>query len=262
LSLSEALALVRSGRVAALPTPNAARTALRELTADAAVHPSWRERVRHHLVGAADAQWPSPQAALEFCADLDAAAGQIPQEGWDRLRVPLAMMDMPLPQVFQAITAMARAAGARRYQSWFGVKPPPSAQVPWDPAGPWHQATQQYVCAVALAFAGPLRALLRHPYGHVPPPDDVVYGILPVAGRRSHRSIWTYTPLGLRIHPVAYPRPWGIDSVASCTQLVRCVRSTRRYPSPSASTGFRSPSACTGPIRSARSHPRPRPASS
>lgn len=211
LSLSEALVLVRSGRVAAPPTPDAARTALRELAADAAVHPSWRERMRHHLVGAADAQWPSPQAALEFCADLDAAAGQSPQEGWDRLRVPLAMMDMPLPRVFQAVAAMARAAGA--YQSWFGVQPPPSAQMPWDPAGPWHQATQQYVCAVALAFAGPLHALLRHPYGQVPPPDDVVYGIAPVAGRRSHRSIWTYTPLGLRIHPVAYPRPWGVDPV-------------------------------------------------
>jgi hypothetical protein len=213
LSLVEALALVRSGRVATVPTCAAARGALKELVADPAVHTSWRERLRGHLVDAADAGWPSPEGCLEFCTDLHAAAGQGPQQEWDRLRVPLTMMDMRLPQVFHAIDAMARAADVKKYQSWFGVQPPEGAQSPWDAAGPWHQAAQRYVFAVALALAGPLRGLLRHPYGEIPLAADVVYGIPPVPGRRSYRSIWTYTSAGLRIHPVTYPRPWGTEAV-------------------------------------------------
>jgi len=213
LSLSEALALVRSGSTTAVPTRQEARVALQELAADAVVHASWRERMRHHLVEAADSGWPSPQTCPEFCSDLHAAAGGGPIEMWDRLRVPMAMMDMPLPQVLQAIAAMARAAGVQRYASWFGVQPPEGTQSPWDAAGPWHHAAQQYVFAVVLAFAGPLRDLLRHPYGQIPPADDVVYRVPPVPGRRSFRQMWTYTPHGLRIQAVTYPRPWGTEPV-------------------------------------------------
>ncbi|MFE2640154.1 hypothetical protein ACFXKF_36320 [Streptomyces scopuliridis] len=212
LSLGEALALVRSDRAATVPTGTQARQALLDLAADTAVHPSWRARFRGHLVGAAESAWPTPEDCARVCADLHAAAGQGPQLEWDRLRVPLAMRDMPLPQVIQAIGAMARAAGVKRYEGWFGVQPPEDAAGE-GARGPWQEAAQQYLFAVVLAFAGPLRALVRHPYREVPPAADILYGAPPLPSRRSHRSLWSYTPSGLRIHRLTYPRPWGTEAV-------------------------------------------------
>ncbi|MER5372578.1 hypothetical protein [Streptomyces sp. NPDC002553] len=212
LRFGEALALVRSGSTSTTPSIEDARRALQHVAASADVHPTWRERMRHHLVMAADPDWPAPQTALDFCADLCAAAGQPPLNE-ARLHLPFTMTDVPLPQLVHSITAMARAAGVRRYQTWSGIQPPASEQAPRESRGPWHQATQQYVFAAALAFAGPLHDLLQHPYGEVPPTGDVVYGLSRVAGRRSQCRIWTYTPLGLRVQPVAFPRPWGIEPV-------------------------------------------------
>ncbi|MEV6421806.1 hypothetical protein [Streptomyces sp. NPDC051662] len=212
LSLGEALALVRSGRAATIPTGAQARQALRDLAADAAVHPSWRARFRDHLVNAAESAWPTAEDCVGVCTDLHAAAGHGPQPEWvEYLRVPFPMMDMPLPQVFQSIGAMARAAGVKRYQCWFGVQPPegPPGE---GAAGPWQEAAQQYLFAVVLAFAGPLRALMRHSYGEAPSATDILYGAPPLPGRRSHRRLWSYTPSGLRIDLLTYPRPWGAEA--------------------------------------------------
>ncbi|MER0476995.1 hypothetical protein ABR737_01250 [Streptomyces sp. Edi2] len=213
LSLSEALALVRSGSLTEPVTADAARQALRAVVADASVHDSWRERFRGWLVGAAADDWPTPQVCVEFCSDLHALAGESEVLDPERLRVPMAMTDMLLPQVQRAIGDMARLAGRRSYQNWFGVQPPCGAGRIWEAEGPWHAASQRYVFAVAAALDGPLRPLLRHGFGVLSAVPDVVYGIRPVAGHRSQRTMWIYTPDGLRIRSVPYPRPWGTEAV-------------------------------------------------
>ncbi|WP_274036599.1 DUF6292 family protein [Streptomyces sp. MMBL 11-1] len=212
LSLGEALALVREGRAATRPTRAQARAALQALAGEPTLHPSWRARLRDHLVRAADPHWPSAEDCAGIGSDLHAAAGSTAQPHWPRLCVPLAMRDLPLPQVRQAMGDMARVAGETRYQDWVGVQPPqggPDGTL----SGPWSEATGRFAFAVILAFTGPLHDLLHHPYGVVPPMVDVLYGAPPVAGRRSHRSLWTYTACGLRVERLPYPRPWGTGPV-------------------------------------------------
>ncbi|MEO3976727.1 hypothetical protein [Streptomyces sp. CAU 1734] len=162
-----------------VPSPDQARSVLRELAEAAGVSVSWRERIRHHLVGADRDGWPGLVHAAELREDLYLLAGATPPSH-DVPAVPAAFEHFPLAVLHEA----ARRSG------------------------------DAFAAAALCVLGGPLRHLLRHPYGQPPRLNDVVYRSRTAPTTAPRRRLTVESPDGLHIQDVFYPRPWGTQDVA------------------------------------------------
>ncbi|WP_432156117.1 hypothetical protein [Streptomyces sp. bgisy153] len=162
-----------------VPGPDQARAALQDLAEAGDVSVSWKERVRRHLAASGRDGWPGPAHAAELREDLHRLAGVIVPDH-DLPVVPAPFEHFPL--VF-----LHRAA---------------------------REGREAFVLAAACALAGPLRHLLRYPYGQPPRLDDVVYRSRKAPTTAARRRLTVDTPDGLHFQDVYYPRPWGAYDVA------------------------------------------------
>ncbi|MFF4933315.1 hypothetical protein ACFY2H_31155 [Streptomyces griseofuscus] len=161
------------------PSPDQARAVLRDLAEAAGVCVSWRERIRHHLAGADRDGWPGQVQAAELREDLHLLAGATPPSH-DMPAVPAAFEHFPLTALHQAASGSGEA----------------------------------FAAAALCALGGPLRHLLRHPYGQPPRLDDVVYRSRTAPTTAPRRRLTVETSDGLHFQDVFYPRPWGTQDVA------------------------------------------------
>lgn len=173
--LSYAKALETARRA---PGPEQARAALRDLTGDNAVSVSWRERIGYHLAAADESGWPSARHTAELRDDLHLLAGAVAPAD-DLPCVPGAFVHFPLAFLHRAVT----------------------------------QGQDAFAWAAAGALAGPLRHLLRHPYGQPPRLDDVVYRSRKAPTDAPRRLVTVDTPDGLHFADLPYPRPWGTQDI-------------------------------------------------
>ena len=198
LSYSQARELALAEQT--MPTAQYARAALRELAADPGVAETWRERIRWHLVQAAEPHWPAPALIAEFTADLAAAAGiRPPDEGAATAPVLLQHTWMPHLRVALAAVDGRRNLAAMRGW-WLGT----IRSASWSPADPAHRAAQQFAYAACTSLAGPLRPLLRSRYGVRPPSSDAHYRLLPEDGAVRPA---VFDDDGLWLGQLPYPRP-------------------------------------------------------
>ncbi|MFE1190070.1 hypothetical protein [[Kitasatospora] papulosa] len=160
-------------------TPGQAHAVLRDLAECGGVSPSWHERIRHHLDAASREGWPGPAHAAALCEDLHLLAGA-PVPEHDLLVVPAAFEHFQLVFLHRAVL----------------------------------EGREAFAAAALCALGGPLRHLLRHPYGQPPRLDDVVYRSRKAPTTAPRRRMTVETPDGLHVQEVFYPRPWGTQNVA------------------------------------------------
>ncbi|MFJ6752578.1 DUF6292 family protein [Streptomyces sp. NPDC091266] len=155
--------------------PDQARKTLRELTEADDIAVSWRDCLRGHLAAADHADWPTMEDAVALCEDLYRLAGA-PAPAEVLPDIPPALRYFPLDQLRDALKK--------------GSAP-------------------DYLCAGIAALTGPLRHLLRRPYGSRPQQDDVTYQVRKAAMSPSRRQVTVHTVDGLHIEDIPFPRPWG-----------------------------------------------------
>ncbi|MEU4077643.1 hypothetical protein [Streptomyces venezuelae] len=178
--------------------PDQARKTLRELAEADAIAVSWRDCLRGHLTAADHADWPTAKDAVALCEDLyrltdaPAPAEVLPD-------IPPALRYFPLDHLRDALRK--------------GSAP-------------------DYVCAGIAALTGPLRHLLRRPYGARLRQDDVTYRARKVPISPSRRLVTVHTVDGLYLEDIAFPRPWGTpattgyftcETAPGCEELARAV---------------------------------------
>lgn len=160
------------------PGPARARAVLGDLAEADGVSGSWRERIRHHMAAADRDDWPGPAHAAELREDLHLLAGATPPSH-DMPAVPAAFEYFPLAFLHKAAVTGREA----------------------------------FAAAALCALGGPLRHLLRHPYGQPPRLDDVVYRSRTAPTTAPRRRLTVDTSDGLHFQDVPYPRPWGTQDV-------------------------------------------------
>lgn len=159
-----------------LPRPGEARTALAELAKASDLSVTWRERLKHHVAASRADGWPAEHHARDLYEELHIAAGA-PLPGPDGpVALPRELRYFPLSPVERGLQSKDAAALA---------------------------------CALVEAFAGPMRQLLRHPYGSPASVDDLVYRIRRAPTRAPRHQLTIHTPEDLYFDDVHYPRPWG-----------------------------------------------------
>ncbi|MFF8994007.1 hypothetical protein ACF09H_29585 [Streptomyces sp. NPDC014983] len=161
-----------------VPGPDQARAVLRGLAQADDVSLSWRERIRHHLAAADCNGWPGPIHAADLREDLHLLAG-----------AGLPAHDLPVvPGPFEHFPLAFLHQAAR-------------------------ESLEAFAVAALCALGGPLRHLLRRPYGQPPRLDDVVYRSRTAPTAAPRRRLTVDTPDGLHFQDVSYPRPWGTRDI-------------------------------------------------
>lgn len=155
--------------------PDQARKALRALAEAHDIAVSWRDCLQGHLAAADHADWPTMNDAISLCEDLYRLSG-VPAPDEVLPGIPPALRYFPLNHIRDALNK--------------GSAP-------------------DYLCAVVAALTGPLRHLLRRPYGSRPRQDDVTYRARKAPKSPSRRQVTVHTVDGLHIEDVPFPRPWS-----------------------------------------------------
>jgi hypothetical protein len=158
-----------------VPRPGEARTTLAELATASDLSVTWQKRFVHHLAASDEDGWPAEHHARELYEELHIAVGaHLP--GPDGPALPRELRYFPLSPVKRGLQT---------------------------------GDTAELACALVETFAGPLRHLLRHPYGSPASVDDLVYRIRRAPTRAPRHQLTIHTPEDLYFDDVHYPRPWG-----------------------------------------------------